>query len=202
LREQDIAADPNLAVYLPYTAGGGWPPDIIIHTAGEPTAVVPALRSILSELSPDVPLFDITTLEKTVGRSVASQRFLMALVSFFAWLALLLALAGVYGVQSYTVARRTSEIGVRVAMGATRPQIVRQIIHYAMGPALLGVAAGLAGAYALSGLMASLLFEVRSTDPATYAAVTGILAGTAFLSAWLPARRAANVDPLVAFRSE
>jgi putative ABC transport system permease protein len=202
MRERGIDAGPTLAVYLPYMVSARWPPDIVIHTAGDPTAVVPAVRSILAELDRNVPLSDIATLEEMVGQSVASRRFLMLLVSLFALLALLLALAGVYGVQSYTVARQTSEIGVRVALGATNLQIFRNVMLQALRPALLGVAFGLGGAYAVSRFMSSLLFEVRPTDPATYAGVAGILAGATLLAAWLPAGKAAKVDPVIAFRAE
>jgi len=201
MRERGIDAGPTLAVYLPYVAAG-WPPDIVIHTSGEPTAVIPALRSILSEMDPSIPLSDIATLEEMVGQSVGSQRFLMVLVGIFASLALLLALAGVYGVQSYSVAQQTPEIGVRVALGASKPQILKKVIFQAMKPAFIGVALGLGGAFALSRLMANLLFQVETSDPATYAGVGVLLLVTALLSSWLPARRASKVDPVIAFRAE
>jgi predicted permease len=201
MRERGIDDGPTLAVYLPYVAAG-WPPDIVVHTAGQPTAVVPAIRAILAEMDPDIPLSDVTTMEEMVGRSVGSQRFLAVLVGAFAGLALLLALAGVYGVQSYSVARQTAEIGVRVAMGASNPQILRRILLQALRPALSGVAAGLAGAVLLSRFMESLLFEVEATDLLTYLAVALLLMATAVLSAWLPARKATRVDPVMAFRME
>jgi len=201
MRERGIDQGPTLAVYLPYFAPG-WPPDVVIHTAGEPTAVLPALREILASLDPNIPLSDVTTMEDMVGQSMGSQRFLMVLVSLFAGLALLLALAGVYGVQSYRVAQQTSEIGVRVAIGATGRQILRKVLLQAMGPAGLGLVAGLAGAFALSRFMAGLLFQVEAGDPVTYAGVAGILAVASVFSAWLPARRAARVDPVIAFRTE
>jgi putative ABC transport system permease protein len=201
MRERGIDQGPTLAVYLPYVASG-WPPDVVIHTAGEPTAVVPALRQILAEMDPNIPLSDITTLEEMVGQSVGGQRFLVVLVSLFASLALLLALAGVYGVQSYSVAQQTQEIGVRVAMGASRGQILRKVILQAMRPAFLGLAVGIGGAFALSRFMAGLLFQVEPSDPTTYVGVAGVLCVAALLSAWLPARRAAGVDPVIAFRTE
>jgi len=201
MRERGIDQGPTLAVYLPYVASG-WPPDVVIHTAGEPTAVVPALRQILVEMDPNIPLSDITTLEEMLGQSVGGQRFLMVLVSLFASLALLLALAGVYGVQSYSVAQQTQEIGVRVAMGASRGQILRKVILQAMRPAFLGLALGIGGAFALSRFMAGLLFQVEPSDPTTYVGVAGVLCVAALLSAWLPARRAAGVDPVIAFRTE
>jgi ABC-type antimicrobial peptide transport system permease subunit len=153
-------------------------------------------------MDPNIPLSDIATLEEMVGQSVGSQRFLMVLVGIFASVALLLALAGVYGVQSYSVAQQTAEIGIRVAIGASRPQILRRVILQAMRPAFLGVAVGLAGAFALSSFMASLLFQVEASDPGTYAGVAILLLLTALVSSWLPARRASKVDPVIAFRTE
>jgi len=202
MRERGIEAGPTLAVYLPYVPSAAWPPDIVIHTTREPTAIVPEVRSILAALDPDVPLSDIATLEDMVGRSVGGQRFITLLASVFAALALVLALAGVYGVQAYTTARQTSEIGVRVALGARRGQILRRVILQAMRPALVGVAIGLGGAWAASRSMASLLFEVRPTDPVTYVGVAGALCVATLLAAWIPARRAARADPVAAFRTE
>ena len=126
----------------------------------------------------------------------------MVLVGLFASLALLLALAGVYGVQSYSVAQQTPEIGVRVAIGASGSQILRKVILQAMRPASLGVVLGLGGAFALSRLLASLLFQVEASDPGTYVGVATLLLLTAFLASWLPARRASKVDPVIAFRAD
>ena len=199
--ERGIDQGPTLAVYIPYLAPG-WPPELVVHTAGNPTAVLPGIRSILEEMDPNIPLSDIATMEEMVGQSVGGARFMTVLVSLFAGLALLLALAGVYGVQSYAVAQQTPEIGVRVAIGASKGQILKKVVLQAMRPALLGVIVGLAGAFGLSRFMASLLFQVESSDPGTYAGVAGILMLAALLSAFLPAVRATKVDPVIAFRAE
>lgn len=201
MRERGLEDGPTYAVYFPYLSPG-WPPDIVVHTSGEPMAVVSSVRSILAEMDPNVPLANITTMEEMVDQSVGDQRFVMVLVGLFAGLALLLALAGVYGVQSYSVARQTSEIGVRVAMGASKPQILRKVIVQAMRPAVLGVVVGLGGALLLSRFMSTLLFEVEASDPGTYAGVAAVLVVAALTSAWLPARRAAKTDPVIAFRTE
>ena len=201
MRERGLEDGPTYAVYFPYLSPG-WPPDIVVHTSGEPMAVVSSVRSILAEMDPNVPLANITTMEEMVDQSVGDQRFVMVLVGLFAGLALLLALAGVYGVQSYSVARQTSEIGVRVAMGASKPQILRKVIVQAMRPAVLGVVVGLGGALLLSRFMSTLLFEVEASDPGTYAGVVAVLVVAALTSAWLPARRAAKTDPVIAFRTE
>jgi predicted permease len=199
--ERGIDQGPTFAVYLPYF-GPGWPPELVVHTAGDPTALVPSLRNILAEMDPNIPLSDIATMEDMVGRSVGSARFITVLVSVFAALALILALAGVYGVQSYSVAQQTSEIGVRVAIGAGKGQILKRVILQAMRPAALGVVVGLGGAFALSRFMTTLLFGVEASDPVTYASVAGLLVVAALVSAWLPALRASRVDPVIAFRTE
>jgi predicted permease len=202
IRERGLDADPTLAVYLPFYGIGGWSPEFVVHTVGNPTAVVPALRSLLAELDPNLPLSDIQTLDEVVGASVAERRFVMALVGLFAALSLLLALAGVYGVQAYSVAQQTSEIGVRVALGSGQKRIIRRIVLQAMGPALLGIGVGLGTAVGLSRFLASLLFQVGASDPKTYLEVSGVLLAAVLLASWVPARRAAKVDPVIAFRSE
>jgi putative ABC transport system permease protein len=199
--ERGIDQGPTFAVYLPYF-GPGFAPELVVHTAGSPTALVTTLRNLVAELDPNIPLSDIVTMEDMVGRSVGSRRFIMILVGIFAGLALLLALAGVYGVQSYSVARQTSEIGVRVAIGASKPQILKRVVLQAMRPAVVGVVLGLGGAFALSRFMANLLFVVEPSDPVTYAGVAGLLVLAALVSAWIPARRATQVDPVIAFRTE
>ncbi|MBT8397963.1 MAG: ABC transporter permease [Gemmatimonadetes bacterium] len=199
--ERGIDQGPTFAVYLPYFPAG-FAPELVVHTAGAPTALVPTLRSLVAELDPNIPLSDIATMEDMVGRSVGGQRFIMVMVSIFAGLALILALAGVYGVQSYAVAQQTPEIGVRVAIGASKGQIMKKVIFQAMRPAMVGVVVGLGGAFALSRLMESLLFQVRTGDPMTYAGVAGLLVLAALFSAWLPALRATRVDPVIAFRTE
>ena len=200
IRERGLDSDPTYAVYLPYRAG--WPPTFILHTAGEPTAVVPALQTILSGLDGSLPFTDITTMEEILGSSLGERRFLLTLVGLFAGMALLLALAGVYGVQAYSVSQQTSEIGIRVAMGAEGGRIVRRIMLQALRPAMIGITLGLIGAYALSSLLESLLFQVAATDMLTYFGVAGLLAVTAMVSCWLPARRALKVDPVIAFRGD
>jgi len=199
--ERGIDAGPTFAVYLPYF-GPGWPPELVVHTTGDPHAVVPAIRSVLADLDPNIPISDLATLEEMVGRSVGSRRFTMVLVSLFAGLALLLALAGVYGVQSYSVARQAPEIGVRVAIGASEGRILKKVLLQAMKPALGGVAAGLVGAFLLSRFLTTLLFQVEATDVATYVGTAVVLLAAALVSAWIPARRATKVDPVIAFRAE
>jgi putative ABC transport system permease protein len=202
IREEGLDGDPTPQVYLPYY-GDTWSPVVfVVHTAGDPTAVVAPLRAILRELDPQLPLSGIRTLNEVVGRTVATRRFVLLLVGLFATVALALAMAGVYGVQAYTVAGMTNEIGVRVVLGASSRSVLRRVVTRAMRPAAVGIVVGLAGAFALSRLLASLLFRVRPSDPPTYLAAAVLLALTALVSCWLPARQVLKVDPVTALRAE
>ncbi len=201
-RERGLDSDPTLAVYLPYE-GVSWSPIyFVVHTAGDPTTIVPSLRAQLAQLDAGLPISRVQTLDDLVTDSVATRRFNMLLLAVFAATALLLALAGIYGVQAYSVGRRTSEIGVRVAMGATPDRIVSQIVKQAMVPAGLGIIVGLAGALALSRLLSGLLFGVGAIDLITYGAVALLLAAAALLSCYVPALRALRIDPVRALREE
>ena len=202
MRERSLEGEETLAVYLPYYGGGRTPMHFVIHAAGDPQALMPNLRPLLAEIDPALPLSDVRDMDAMVTDSVAARRFYMTLLAVFASVALLLALAGIYGVQAYTVARRTSEIGVRVAMGARSSQLVRLIISQGMRPAWLGIALGLAGAFALSRLMTGLLFGVTASDPLAYLGAALLLAGAAALSCYVPALRAMRVDPVTALREE
>ena len=142
------------------------------------------------------------TLEGTLARSIAPRRFNLFLLGTFAGSALLLALIGIYGAMSYAVTQRTHEIGVRMALGARRGEIVRMVIRQGMVVALTGIAAGIAAAFGLTRLMATLLYDVKPTDPLTFAAVVIALTATSLLASWVPALKAARVDPLRALRYE
>ena len=168
----------------------------------DPLAVVPALRSSLRALDPALPLTFVRTMDRVAQLSVAEQRFAMLLLVAFAALAAALAAVGIYGVMAYVVGQRTREIGVRMALGAPAEVVVGETLRRAVLPVLVGVGAGVAGALALTQLMARLLFEVEPADPATFCAVAVGLALLALLAAYLPARRASRVDPLMALRSE
>ncbi len=201
-RERGLDSDPTLTVYLPYYGSGWSPMQFVVHTAGEPVALLPTVRSILAEIDATLPISNIETLDEIVGDSVAGRRFYMLMLAVFAAVALALALAGIYGVQSYSVTRRTSEIGIRVAIGASPDQVLRQIVEQGMRPAIVGIALGLLGAYALTRLMATLLFGVGASDPLTYLGVAALLTAAALVSCYLPARRALGVDPVAALREE
>ncbi|HET9282811.1 MAG TPA: ABC transporter permease [Candidatus Angelobacter sp.] len=201
-RERGLDSSPTLTVYLPSYGAGPGPMQFAVHTAGSPTALTPALRSILKNLDPNLPLSDVQTMDEVVSKSMAPRRFNMFLITIFAAVALLLALVGVYGVLAYSVGRRTAEIGLRVALGATPAKVLMLIVGQGMRPILIGMGAGLLGAMGLSRFVSSLLFNIKPIDPLTYAAVALLVAIAAVLSCYVPALRALRVDPVAALRQE
>jgi putative ABC transport system permease protein len=201
-RERGLEADPTLTVYLPSYGSGPGPVQFAVHTAGNPTALTPTLRSILKEIDPHLPLANVQTMDEIVSRSVAPRRFNMFLITIFAVVALLLALVGIYGVLAYSVGRRTAEIGLRVALGATPGKVLALIVSQGMRPILIGIGIGLLGAVGLSRFVSSLLFGVKPFDPWTYGVVALLVGLTALLSCFVPALRALHVDPVAALRQE
>jgi putative ABC transport system permease protein len=203
MRERGLETDPTLAVYIPaYGALDATTLQLVMHTRGRPEAIVPALRGAVSSIDASLPVSGIRTLEEIVTSSVATRRFTMLLLAVFAGLALALALAGVYGVLAFTVARRTAEIGVRLALGAQRGQVLRRMFAYGLRPVVIGMAIGLAATLWLSQFMASLLFGIQQVDALTYAGASVTLIVTAALACYVPARRVLGVDPVAALRSE
>jgi predicted permease len=174
----------------------------VLRTRGERAAVAAAVRNVVQTLDPQQPIGEVRTLASLVGDSIARQRFNMLLLAVFAAVALLLSAVGIYGVTSYAVAQRTHEVGIRAALGATPADILRLVLKQGMKLTLLGVAVGLLAAVALTRLIKNLLFNVGVTDPLTFVALPLLLASVALLACYLPARRAAKVDPLVALRYE
>jgi putative ABC transport system permease protein len=197
-RERGLAATPALTVYFPY-GGNALPGEFVLHTRGNPVAIVPTIRTIVAELDSNLPVADVRSFEEVVHRSVAPQRFNVVLLAVFSGLALLLAMTGLYGVLSYSMSRRTSEIGLRVALGASGRSILGMTIGQGMQPALLGIVLGAIGAWWLSRYFAALLFGVKPFDLLTYASVAVLLV-TALLACYLPGRRAMRIDPVIALR--
>ena len=175
---------------------------VSLRTDGAPDRLVPAVRRTMREVAPDLVVNDVATLESLVARDIARPRLSVWLLTGFSGIALLLAAVGIYGVMAYTVAQRTREIGVRMALGAGPFSVERLVVWQGMRPALIGVAVGLAGAFATSRLIASLLYGVSALDPVTFALVPLFLATIALLATYLPARRATRVSPTVALQSE
>jgi putative ABC transport system permease protein len=175
---------------------------LVVRTGGDASELAPALRERIWRVDPELPVERLRTMRELLGASVAEPRFNAALLSIFALVALLLAAVGIYGVLSYTVAQRTGEIGVRIALGAARGRVVRQVVGQGVGVALVGIALGVAGAVGAGRLLESLLVGVSGQDPAVLGGVALLLALVALAAAWIPARRASRVEPVVALRAE
>jgi putative ABC transport system permease protein len=173
-----------------------------IRADGDPTRVLPTARAALHAIDPDVPIYDISTMDANITNSMGQRRFAMMLLGLFAVMAVVLASIGIYGVMSYSVTQRAHEIGIRMALGAARRNVLRMV----MGQGLLlvgaGVLIGVVGAFGLTRLIASQLFGVRPTDPTTFISVALTLIGVAALATFVPAMRATRVDPVVALRDE
>jgi ABC-type antimicrobial peptide transport system permease subunit len=176
--------------------------DVAIHAGAPKETLVPMIRAVLAGLDPELPLSNVQTLEEIVSASTASRRFTVILLGAFAALALVLAMVGIYGVTSYAVSRQTAEIGVRMALGASRRRVLTLVLRQAMRPVVVGIVVGLAAAFALSRLLASLLFGVSARDPLTYVAVSLLLAATAAIACLAPVRQALRIDIVSALRAE
>jgi predicted permease len=198
------AAYPVLPTLFPYHRQQAWESSlaIAIRTRGNPLALTPALRSAVREADPAVAVHDIATLDAVVGRSLASRRFVLALMTSFAVLALILSTVGIYGVLAYVVAGRQREFGVRLALGATQRSVVSLVLRQGLISAAIGLALGLAGAEAGRALLASSLYGVTAGDPITWIGVAAILLAVVTAACLIPAWRATRVDPLVTMRAE
>ena len=175
---------------------------VAVRTSGDPKTYVSAIRSAIHEIDRDMPMSKVNTLDVLVDNSMGQRRLSTVLLGVFAGLALLLASIGIYGVMSYTVAQRTRELGVRVALGASRQSVLGLVMRQGMAITLIGVAIGLGGAFGLTRLIATQLFSVKPTDPATFATVTAVLVAVAVAATLVPALRATRIDPLTALREE
>ena len=175
---------------------------VVRAAAGDPAALAGGVRAAVREVNREQPVYNVRTMEQLLSESVARRRFHMTLLATFAGLALLLAAVGIYGVMSYTVTQRTHEIGIRLALGAQKRDVLRLVVGHGLRLALTGVGLGLLGAFALTRLLASLLYGVGAADAAVYGAVALLLTLVALLACYLPARRATRVDPMQALRYE
>jgi predicted permease len=189
-------------VYVPYGQDAFGRMRFVVRTIGEPAGVVAAARRAIAALDPDVALALASTMNEAVDTALATPRFTTYLLGGFAGMALLLVAVGLYGVLSYSIAQRTREIGIRMALGARSGTVLRMVVREAVVLVTLGIVVGSVGALALSSVVESLLFEVTPTDPVTMAVVISMLAVVGAVAAWIPARRATRVDPLIALRSE
>ncbi len=207
--DSDSTARVRSQVYLPFSEvpepfmkGTAASSVFVARTAADPLALLPAVRGAVLNGAADQPVYGVRTMEQIVSASIADRRFSMLLLGIFAGLALLLAAVGIYGVISYTVAQRTREIGIRMALGAGQRDVLKVVVGQGMAPVLAGLGVGLAASFGLTRLMAGMLYGVRASDPVTLVGVAVVLAAVALIATWLPARRAARVAPLMALRHE
>jgi predicted permease len=199
-RFKGIDQESEPAIYTPLAQAPQARVALLVRTDGNPLMLVPQLRQTFRELDPEIPLFGVEPLEQTLSATIAQPRFTTALLGIFSSVTVLLALIGVYGLLAYSVAQRTRELGIRMALGATRREIRRTVLDQAVRLAAGGVALGIVLALAGTRLLSTLLFGVTPTDPATFVLVTLVVLGTAAGAAWLPARRATAVNPVEALR--
>jgi putative ABC transport system permease protein len=202
LRDTAPGKEPGPMMYVPFAQSPIWGGDIVVRSSLDAAAVVAALRREVAQVDKDLPLGDIAQLPDAIQGSLAQPRFRTLLLALFGAMALVLAATGIFGVISYSVSRRTQEIGIRVALGASRGLILRMMLRETVGLAATGIAAGTLGALGLARFLGSLLFGVSPFDPLTLATVAGILGLVALAACCLPARRAMRVDPMVALRHE
>ncbi|MGH9570885.1 MAG: FtsX-like permease family protein, partial [Candidatus Angelobacter sp.] len=201
VRNRGLAQDPQPQLYLPYPQLP-WPNmNVFVRTATEPHSMVSAIRAQVSAVDPDQPITAVQTAEEIMDASRAQPRFTMLLLGVFSVTALALAIIGIYGVLAYSVAQRRQELGIRLALGAEKSDILRLVVKQGCRLALLGIAIGLASALALTRLMASFLYKVGAQDLMTFLLAPLMFLAIALLASYLPAWRATKVDPVEALRS-
>ena len=201
-RKNDLVTEPYPSYFIPLPQLMWGPPTLTIRTAGDPNTVTSEVRKVLSSMDADAPLYNVRTMEDYLALDLGRARFQTTLLSLFAGIALMLTAVGLYGVMAYTVVQRTQEIGIRVALGASRENVLRMILQDSFAMTGLGLLLGTIGALAMSSVLSDLLYEVKALDPLTFVAVAIILAAVSFVGSYLPAWRAARVDPMIALRYE
>jgi putative ABC transport system permease protein len=202
VKSEGIDQETPMQVYLPLAQEPRGALYLVARTVGQPLALASTVEQAIQTIDKDLPVFGIQSMDQLLGNDIAQQRLMMTLLVGFAVLALLLAAVGIYGVIAYSVNQRTHEIGIRIALGARSGDVLRLVLGQGMRMALIGVALGLVASFALTRLMRTLLFGVETTDPMTFVALSLLLMVVALLACWIPARRAAKVDPMVALRDE
>jgi putative ABC transport system permease protein len=197
-----LANPSRLEVYVPFRQSPDDHMNLVVKSGIDPAALTTAIRGVVSSIDKDQPIFAIVTMRQLVEDSVATRRITLILLGLFSTLALLLAAVGIYGVISYSVAQRTREIGIRIALGAQSGDVLRMILGQGAKIVAAGVAAGILASFGLTRLMAKLLFSVSAADPLTFAAVAIVLVVVAMLACYIPARRTLRVDPAITLRYE
>ena len=202
VKNNGLGAKQSPTIYEPFEQGPAIPISLFLRSSSNPESLIAGARDVIQSIDKELPISNIKTGEQLLYEAVGQPRFHTTLIGMFAGLALLLAAVGIYGVISYSVAQRTHEIGVRLAVGARPRDVLVMVIKQGMMLTLAGTAIGVVAAYGLTRLLESLLFQVSATDPLTFGGVAFLLVSVAFLACWIPARRATKVDPMIALRYE
>ncbi|MGH9510368.1 MAG: FtsX-like permease family protein, partial [Terriglobales bacterium] len=202
VRHAGLQGAPVPEVFLPMRQNPFGSMTLLVRAAENPEGLLPVVKAQVWAVDKDMAIWSVASMDQLISDSVAGRRFKLLLFGFFAALALVLAAVGIYGVMAYLVTQRTHEIGIRMALGAQTGDILRLVLGQGLALTLIGVGAGLGGAFALTRVLTSLLYGVTPTDPVTFVAVSLLLAVVAGLACWIPARRATRVDPMVALRYE
>ena len=203
VKMEGLSQDSNrVQGYFPFNQLGNGGMTVIVKGQSDPNQLISSLREQVKAVDPDQPIYNVRTMHEIRSESVASERLNLTLLSIFAGIALVLAVVGIYGVMSYTVTQRTHEIGIRMAIGAQPRDVFKMVIGQGMFLALIGVGLGLIGAFALTRLMASMLYDIAPTDPVTFAVIALLLITVALLACFIPGRRATKVDPVISLRYE
>jgi putative ABC transport system permease protein len=202
VKNRDLNEEIDPYVYRPATQFVRWATTLIVRTTIDPTALIPAIRQQVASLDPELPLYHVNTIEQGMARSLSAKRLTNLLLTGFAATALLLTLIGIYGVTSLNVGGRTNEIGIRLALGARRADVLLLVVGQGMRLTFVGVTLGLGGAFGLTRLLETLLFRVKAIDPLIFAGAAGVLSLAALAACYIPARRATKVDPLIALRHD
>jgi ABC-type antimicrobial peptide transport system permease subunit len=203
VRQIGLADPPREEVYSSYRAVSSQEMSMVARTReDDPERLGAAVTAAIRSVDPEQPVFSVMSMERVIENASAERRISMVLLLLFAGMALLLSAIGIYGVMAYTTTQRRHEIGIRLALGAGARDVLRRVVGQGMRLVLLGLAAGLFGAWALSRVLASQLFDISPQDPVTYAGVAFLLGLVALVATWLPAQRATRVDPMISLRSE
>ncbi|HEU4386283.1 MAG TPA: ABC transporter permease [Blastocatellia bacterium] len=202
VKNRKLDEDARYYLYQPFSQSPSRDTYLAIRSSGDPQALMPTVRQVVAEMDPQLPLSEVATMEQAVARSVSAKRLTNLLLAVFAATALMLAMCGIYGVMSLSVSSRTNEFGIRLALGARRADVLRLVVGQGLRLTVVGVAIGLAAAFALTRLMVSLLYEVSPTEPLMFAGTAALLTLVAVMACWIPARRATRVDPMIALKAQ
>jgi putative ABC transport system permease protein len=202
IREGALNKEPEPAIYWSHARESYSGMALIVRTSGDASRFVSAVQKEIRAIDPEQPIADVRTMKEVISRSIARPRFNTMLLSIFAGVALILASVGLYGVMNYSATQRTHEVGIRMALGATRADIMRLVVGNGMMLTVTGIVIGVLASWGLTRVMANLLFGVTATDLPTYVGVSAVLATVALIANYIPARRATRVDPVIALRYE